>query len=254
MSALVPPFVDIDLRSYGERWGSDRHEFAQLVLPVTGVVEVEVLGRQARLDPLHGAVVVAGAWHAQRSDVDNRSIILDFDQAELEQPSRQLLLERPFAAIGPAARKLIEFMHLMAEQQAVQPGMLRGWTPLLLDTLALGVPQARSRLSALLAQVEADPGAAWSTESMARFARLSTSRLHALFREELDISPHLWLLRQRLDLACTQLAEGSRPLAEVALACGFSEQSALTRAMRTHLDTTPAAYRRSKQELTSTKQ
>ena len=89
---------------------------------------------------------------------------------------------------------------------------------------------------------------------MAAFARLSTSRLHALFREELDTSPHLWLLRQRLDLACAQLAEGSRPLAEVALACGFSEQSALTRAMRTHLDTTPAAYRRSKQELASTKQ
>ena len=59
---------------------------------------------------------------------------------------------------------------------------------------------------------------------------------------------------QRLDLACTLLAEGSRPIAEVALACGFSEQSALTRAMRTHLDTTPAAYRRSRQELASTKQ
>ncbi|OEZ92560.1 AraC family transcriptional regulator [Duganella phyllosphaerae] len=254
MSALVPPFVDIDLRSYGQRWGADRHAFAQLVLPVAGVVEVEVLGRQARLDPLHGAVVVAGAWHAQRSDTDNRSVILDFDQAELEEPGRQLLLERPFAAIGPAARKLIEFMYLMAGQQAVQPAMLRGWTPLLLDTLALGVPSARSRLSALLAQVAANPGAAWTMESMAATARLSTSRLHALFREELESSPHLWLLRQRLDLACTLLAEGSRPIAEVALACGFSEQSALTRAMRTHLDTTPAAYRRSRQELASTKQ
>jgi AraC-like DNA-binding protein len=251
MSALATPFVDVDLRSYGERWGTDRHDFAQLVLPVSGAVDVEVLGQQARLDPQRGAVVVAGTWHAQRSDVANRSIILDFDQAELDDPARQCLLERPFAAIGPAARKLIEFMHLMAEQNAVQTQLLRGWTPLLLDTLALGVPQVRSRLAAVLAQVEAGPGAAWSTEAMASAARLSVSRLHALFREELDTSPHLWLLHKRLDLACAQLAGGNRPIAEVALASGFSDQSALTRAMRQQLDTTPAAYRRRSQELAS---
>jgi AraC-like DNA-binding protein len=86
---------------------------------------------------------------------------------------------------------------------------------------------------------------------MASAARLSVSRLHALFREELDTSPHLWLLQKRLDLACAQLAGGNRPIAEVALASGFSDQSALTRAMRQQLDTTPAAYRRRSQELAS---
>ena len=45
MSALATPFVDVDLRSYGERWGTDRHDFAQLVLPVSGAVDVGVLGQ-----------------------------------------------------------------------------------------------------------------------------------------------------------------------------------------------------------------
>jgi AraC-like DNA-binding protein len=35
------------------------------------------------------------------------------------------------------------------------------------------------------------------------------------------------------------------PIAEIALQLGYSDQTALTRAMRRELDQTPAAYRRS---------
>jgi AraC-like DNA-binding protein len=37
-------------------------------------------------------------------------------------------------------------------------------------------------------------------------------------------------------------------VAAIALSAGFSEQSALTRAMRRAMDTTPAAYRRAYRE------
>jgi AraC-like DNA-binding protein len=136
----------------------------------------------------------------------------------------------------------------------VAPGVLRGWAPLLLDTLTLGAPQPVSRLGALLARIEAEPGLAWSTDSMARTAGLSVSRLHTLFRAELDTSPHDWLLQCRLAQACAWLAGTGRPVAEIALAAGFSEQSALTRAMRRAMDTTPAAYRRAHREKSSNPQ
>jgi AraC-like DNA-binding protein len=79
---------------------------------------------------------------------------------------------------------------------------------------------------------------------MARGAGVGVRRLHALFREEFDTTPHAWLLRQRLDSACAWLARDGHPIAQVALAAGFSDQSALTRAMRDTLGITPAAYRR----------
>ena len=241
------PF-DIDIRSYAEEGEPDRHAYAQLVLPVSGEVQLAIEGRGRRLDPLQGAFVPAGAWHAQSSAASNRSLILDIDAAALTHAGWQRLQETPFTAIGPAARKLIEFMELLAGQKAVQASQLAGWVPLLLDTLALGAPQPRSRLRALLAQVEADPARPWSTESMAQRARLSVSRLHALFREELDTSPHAWLLRQRIELACRLLAATERSIADVAQAAGFSDQSALTRAMRQGCDVTPAAYRRAMRE------
>ncbi|MGH8853742.1 MAG: AraC family transcriptional regulator [Telluria sp.] len=245
--ALLPA-LDLHLRSYGERRESDRHGYAQLVLPVRGEVALEIEGRQGRLDPLHGALVAPGAWHSQASGVANQSIILDVGAAAFEAGPWQRLLERPFTAIGPAARKLVEFMGIVAATQPLAPAVLQGWTPLLLDSLTVGAPQPVSRLAALLARIEAEPGLPWSTDTMARTAGVSTSRLHALFRAELDTTPGDWLLGCRLQCACAWLAGTDQPVAAIALAAGFSEQSALTRAMRRALDTTPAAYRRQHRE------
>lgn len=242
------PELDLHLRSYGENRDPDRHAFAQVVLPVSGEVALEIEGRYGRLDPVHGAFVAPGAWHSQYSAVPNRSLILDVGAAGFEQGPWQHLLERPFTVIGPAARKLVEFMGILAASGAPGPSVLQGWTPLLLDTLTLGAPQPASRLAALLARIDAEPGLPWTLDAMARSAGLSVSRLHALFRDEHDTTPADWLLRCRLQRACDWLAGTDRPVAEIALAAGFSEQSALTRAMRRTLDTTPAAYRRARRE------
>ena len=242
------PSADLHLRSYGHVRESDRHDFAQLVLPLSGTLLLEIEGRQGRLDPVHAAFVAPGAWHSQASAAPNQSIILDLDLASVAPDAAGRLIERPFPQLGAAARKLVEFMGIMTAQQDAGPGqrpaLLQGWVPLLLDTLVLDAPRAASRLAALMARIEADPGQPWSTDSMAASAGLSVSRLHALFRDEFDTSPHAWLLEQRLARARAWLAQSDMPIAELALRAGFSEQSALTRAMRKASGETPAAYRR----------
>lgn len=248
MPIIHPTFADIDIRSYGERWTADQHTFAQLVLPLSGEVELDIEGRGHRLNPLKGAVVVAGAWHSQHSTVENHSLIVDVDQAAVCHPSWEHLAHRPFPDISPAARKLVEFMQLSISGRAAPPSLLQGWVPLLLDTLTLEPARLQSRLKALLAHAEAHLALPWTTESMAQFAHMSVSRLHALFQDELKTSPRAWLLSRRLNRACELLRHTSQPIADIALGTGFGDQSALTRAMRIQLDTTPAAYRRQGQE------
>jgi AraC-like DNA-binding protein len=242
------PTVDLHLRSYGQPGEPDRHDYAQLVLPLSGALLLDVEGRQGRLDPLHAGFVAPGAWHAQCADTPNRSIILDVDLASLAPAAGERLFERPlarpFLPLAPAARKLVEFMGLMADGGSARPSVVQGWVPLLLDTLALDAPRPSSRLAALLARIEAEPGLPWTTAAMARCAGVGVSRLHALFREELDTSPHAWLLAHRIARACEWLASTPLPIAEIALRAGFSEQSALTRALRQATGMTPAAHRR----------
>lgn len=248
------PRSDLHLRSYDRVHWADRHDFAQLVLPVRGDVLLDIGERQGRLDPCHGALVAPGAWHAQSSQGANASLIVDVDGAVFEHGPWQQLLDRPYTPLGPAARKLVEFMGIVAAQAAPPSALIQGWVPLLLDTMTLDAPRATSRLAVLMARIEAEPGLPWSTESMARAANLSVSRLHALFREELDSSPHAWLLQRRLDGARGLLSGSRRSVADIALACGFADQTSLTRAMRRADDTTPAAYRRASQELRSKSQ
>jgi AraC-like DNA-binding protein len=244
----MPSTVDLHLRSYGPLAAPDRHDYGQLVLPLSGALLLDVEGRQGMLDPLHAGFVAPGASHAQGGEAANRSIIVDIGAADLAAGTGERLFERPFAPLGPASRKLIEFMALMADSggasNCAPPSVVRGWVPLLLDTLTLAAPRPASRLAALRARIEADPGLPWTTETMARAVGVSVSRLHALFREELDASPHAWLLEHRLGKAREWLASTAVPIAEIALRAGFSEQSALTRALRKATGMTPAAYRR----------
>src|SRR5438105_1764386 len=121
------------IRSYGPPGAPDRHDFAQLVLPLYGALALEIAGRTGRLDPLHGALVAPGAWHAQDSAIDNRNLIIDLDLDSAAAPGvAERLLERPFRPLDAATRKLIEFMGILAGEggPGPGPGVLAGWLPL----------------------------------------------------------------------------------------------------------------------------
>jgi transcriptional regulator GlxA family with amidase domain len=59
------------------------------------------------------------------------------------------------------------------------------------------------------------------------------------------------LRRTRLNAACKMLRETSAELAEVAVQCGFNDQTSMTRAFRQELKITPLKYRRSFSDTTS---
>ncbi|MBX3634440.1 MAG: helix-turn-helix transcriptional regulator [Rubrivivax sp.] len=62
------------------------------------------------------------------------------------------------------------------------------------------------------------------------------------FRDATGHSPHQYLLRRRVEHAKT-LTRRRLPLADVALQCGFADQSQLTRTFLRLVGTTPARYR-----------
>ncbi|MEV4349926.1 AraC family transcriptional regulator [Actinoplanes sp. NPDC049596] len=78
---------------------------------------------------------------------------------------------------------------------------------------------------------------------MAAAAGLSVSQFARQFKARMGLPPHQYLIQHRVDAACQLLRRTPMPIAEVAQRCGFSHQEHLTRVMRAHLDTTPAAMR-----------
>lgn len=242
------PQPALHLRSYRAQAAPHDHEFAQLVLPVAGELVLDLGGRAAKLDAARGAFVPLRQPHATHGMELNRSLILDLPAADaMLAPLLAQLAQQPMLALSAPAARLVDFMALRVEQGQATASAVQLWVPLLLDTLLLQAPRPASRLAALRARVEADPGADWSVARMAQCAALSPSRLHELFQAELRTTPRAWLQAQRLARARALLAGTQWPIAQIASRCGFADQSALTHAMRRAHATTPATWRRQHQ-------
>ena len=234
----------IAIRSYGADSTVDRHDFAQLVLPLTGELAMDIAGREARLDRHVAAFVESGARHDQVSRVANRSIILDLHSGAFDDDAMARLARRPYIALSPDALNLVGYMGLQAARGAVPEHRMRLWMPLLVDALLGDDARPVPRLARLQAIVEADPGRAWTVASMAGRIGVGAGRLHAVFQQELGQTPRAWLAGVRLARARHLLAQTALPIAELAGLCGYADQSALTRAMRRATGTTPAQWRR----------
>lgn len=99
------------------------------------------------------------------------------------------------------------------------------------------------RLRRLTDYVEAELVGDLSLAAMAAEVGLSPIYLARHFRDVFGETPHHYVLRRRIERARRLLLMGAA-IADVAAACGFSDQSSLTRAFRQATGTTPSAFRR----------
>lgn len=82
-------------------------------------------------------------------------------------------------------------------------------------------------------------------EDLALLAGISQFHFSRLFKQSMGISPHRYLLGQRVERA-KQLLKGSQlAIADIALQCGFNSQSHLGKSFRELTGITPSAYRKS---------
>jgi len=100
-----------------------------------------------------------------------------------------------------------------------------------------------TRLAALRAEVAARCDEGWTVAALARRAGMSRFQLTRAFRAETGMTPHAWLLDQRVNRARALLRAGAAP-AEAAYRYGFADQAHFQRAFKARAAITPGAYGR----------
>ena len=83
-----------------------------------------------------------------------------------------------------------------------------------------------------------------SLTELAALTGRSRSHFIRAFKHSTGMPPHRWLLIQRVQRAKDLLRGTNAPIAEIALTCGFSDQSHLTRVFSKAFRITPGAWRR----------
>jgi AraC-like DNA-binding protein len=100
-----------------------------------------------------------------------------------------------------------------------------------------------ARLARAVARLEAAPEASLNLPSLARAAGVSPSQIERDFRAAFGVSPQRFLHKLRITRALPLLGKGAA-IADVALAVGYSDQSAFTRRFHRVMGCTPSAWRR----------
>jgi AraC family transcriptional regulator len=78
--------------------------------------------------------------------------------------------------------------------------------------------------------------------------RLTPSHFARSFRRSTGVAPHEFLSQLRIDEAKRLMLSTKLPLADVALICGFGDQSYFSRVFSRHVGASPGAWRRARSE------
>jgi AraC family transcriptional regulator len=78
--------------------------------------------------------------------------------------------------------------------------------------------------------------------TVAEQAHVSAFHFARQFRETVGLTPHQFVLRQRIQKSINLMRAGRLPLAQIAIECGFYDQAHFTRTFQKVTGTTPALY------------
>lgn len=243
------------LASLSDQTHRHAHGHHQLVMSLSGRAEFEVEGRGGEVCRMRACLVPGDVDHDFAGVGDNRMLIVDLDEADAS-PQDQDLLARLFdtpryPALDADFQNLLSYAGAEIARYGHDPLLARALGGVLLRALHLrlfgealvprGGPLDLERLDAYISEHLARR---ITVAELAQLACLSPSQFHAQFKDRVGLTPHQYLLRQRLDRAARLLRESDLPLVRVAGECGFSSQSALTTTMRRYLGLTPRSLRR----------
>jgi AraC family transcriptional regulator len=104
-----------------------------------------------------------------------------------------------------------------------------------------GLP--KHKLQQAIDYIQANLDQKLSLEAIAQHLNMSVYHFCDLFKQSIGIAPYKYVLQQRVERAKLLLKDEERAIVDIALDCGFANQTHLNKHFRKLTGTTPKAYR-----------
>ena len=112
-------------------------------------------------------------------------------------------------------------------------------------SIVLGsLPAWRARRA--LEYVEENLDARITVADLARRVNMSASHFSRGFKRTFGVTVHAYVMHRRVEAAKALMVESSATLSDIAVRCGLSDQSHMTRWFRRVVGVTPASWRRAR--------
>ena len=206
-------------------------------------------------------IVPADTPHHANWDAENRYLILSLEPSALLHAARAAN-DHQAADLVPCFTEADPLVHgiglsLKAELESGNLGgrlyadtlcntlfahLFRHYTTqeTILPTQAGGLP--RNRLRQVIEYVDTYLDQDLTLADLAAIAQLSPNHFTRLFKQSIGLTPHQYLIQQRVERAKQLLIKGKLAIADVALEVGFTHQSHLNRHFKRWVGITPKAF------------
>lgn len=241
-------YTTIAYRRYRPVTDTHRHDFAQAIIPLRGLMEIEVDGSLKRLTHETAGIVTAESQHDFATSRDSEFLVLDL--------SAQLIRARfdglPRLFTVHTSNVLRQYARFLAAATTSNPdGILpqsvsAATTALeLLEeaTTAVDQPVIPAYLSFAKRQLETDITTPNLVSVLLTQLNMSSSFFHRQFRAAFQKTPKQVQLEARLQAAIERLQNSNDTVTEIARQLGYENTSSLTYLFKKHLGATPSFYR-----------
>ncbi|MBW3695264.1 AraC family transcriptional regulator [Vibrio sp. T187] len=233
------------------------HHYTQVVIGLKGQAEFEVSGKGNLVGPGQGCVVTACSDHAFGGVVGQSDILVlnmpapSADDPLMLEKLNQLSSANTYFQLDGQIQKLIQM--LVQEMQSSPDDLLlsRACNDTVIALLQRHISvfetshkESRFDLEVIDRYIEQHLSNKISVAQLAGSVFLGESQFHMLFKDQMGITPHQYVLGKRIDLARKLIEQGHLTLGQVAELSGFSGQSAFTHTFSRLQGISPSQYKK----------
>ncbi len=227
----------LDLRSYDTDVCRHEHDFAQLVLPLQGTLELEICGRMNIVNQNRGAYIQPGDTHCFSGSPGNLFLVMDLYNHKLQLPSTAIQL-------NSSTQKFIQFTHhyfKYHEGDLIAEGLINQL--LLHFTAAPIVPVQDSYVLKAKTWIDTHFKEPVDLSRITKYCYLSLSQLQRRFKKSLGSTlAEYWRLK-KIQHAKTLLIETNCSIEMIATMVGYENLSAFSRRFHQVVGQSPKRWR-----------
>ncbi|MCH8686103.1 AraC family transcriptional regulator [Pedomonas mirosovicensis] len=218
---------------------------------VEGAEELLVRGERHIVAAGHTLLLQPGEAHANACVGDG---VLRYRVLYIPASCNPALADRPMSFPAPVSRSAALYRGILDVHRSLQRETGRLEQESLLDRL-IGIlrfgtedaakgalPRCSGRIGRTKAFIDRHFAEDFGLDDLAAIAGLSPYHLLRTFKAEVGLTPVAYRLLRRV-LNARELLQSTMPIAEVAVASGFADQSHLTRSFQRLMGVSPARYR-----------
>lgn len=231
----------LSIRSYSRQRKGHSHDYHQLVLPVRGVINLEVENYRGKVAPGECVVIRQGEMHHFTADEEARFVVADIS----ELPANLTHITNLVFSVSAPLVSYLNFVEKQLEykcNEAIEKALCDTFMLLLAEHVELRQLDARIRAS--VEYILKDLTAEHTISDIASVACLSPTQLKKLFKAQMGTSVFGYITQARMEKAKTLLVHTDYPIALIAEKVGYLSASSFSRRFSEHFGLSPKAFLR----------